>query len=108
MTTVAQNHKAVFRVLDAMDAPHGGRILKLRFQSGETPTTRELKGATLRAASPNGETACTIRADGFAVFGGKPSDERLHRTGRVDLHVSQVEGDVKAISLKWEVFGPLG
>ena len=107
MATITQGHKAVFRVLDAMDAPHGGRLLKLRFQSGEAPRTRELKGATFRADSPDGQRSCSIRVDGFALFGGRPSDDRIHRTGRVDVHVSAVEGDAGAISLKWEVSGPL-
>ena len=107
MATITQGHKAVFRVLDAMDAPHGGRLLKLRFQSGETPRTRELKGATLRAESPTGQSSCRIRVAGFALFGGRSSDDRIHRTGRVDVHVSAVEGDAGAIGLKWEISGPL-
>ena len=37
-----------FRVLDAMDAPHGGRILRLRLQSGEAPSIGELRGARPR------------------------------------------------------------
>ncbi len=107
MATGTQEHKAVFRVLDAMNGPHGGRLLKLRFQSGEAPRTRDLKGATLRADSPDGQKSCRIRVDGFALFGGRPSDDRIHRTGRVDVHVSAVDGDVGAIDLKWEVSGPL-
>ncbi len=107
MATTTQGQKAVFRVLDAMDAPHGGRLLKLRFQSGEAPRMRELKGATLRADSPDGQRSCKVRVDGFAVFGGRPSDDRIHRTGRVDVHVSEVDGDAGAISHKWSVAGPL-
>jgi len=107
MATGTQEHKAVFRVLDAMNGPHGGRLLKLRFQSGEAPRTRDLKGATFRADSPDGQKSCRIRVDGFALFGGRPSDDRIHRTGRVDVHISAVDGDVGAIDLKWEVSGPL-
>ena len=107
MATVTQEHKAVFRVLDAMDAPHGGRLLKLRFQSGEAPRTRELKGATLRAESPDGQRSCRIRVDGFALFGGRPSDDRVHRTGRLDVHVTAVEGDADDIGPRWKISGPL-
>ncbi len=91
----------VFRVLDAMDAPHIGRILRLRLQAGEAPSIRSLKGARLTATAPDGRTS-RARVDGFAVFGGKPSDERLARTGRIDVHVLDEEGD-GPISLKWEV-----
>jgi hypothetical protein len=91
----------VFTVLDAMDAPHAGRILRLRLQSGEAPKVRSLKGAELVAASPDGKK-CRIRVRGFAAFGGKPSDDRLLRTGRVDLHVDELGPD-GPVGLRWEV-----
>jgi len=91
----------VFRVLDAMDAPHNGRILRLRLQAGEAPPVKSLKGARLRATARDGRTA-SARVDGFALFGGRPSDERLARTGRVDVHVVDEDGD-GPISLQWEV-----
>lgn len=90
-----------FRVLDAMDAPHSGRILRLRLQSGEAPSIKSLKGATLTAVSPDGDR-CNVKVLGFAVFGGKPSDERLARTGRVDLQVEELD-DHGPIGLRWEV-----
>lgn len=90
----------VFRVLDAMDAPHSGRILRLRLQSGEAPPIRSLKGTEMRAVSPDGKE-CRIRVKGFAVFGGKPSDDRFARTGRLDIHVDELEGG--PVGLRWEV-----
>ena len=98
-TTIGRGQ--VFRVLDAMDAPHSGRILRLRLQSGEPPSIKSLKGAEMRAVSPDGDE-CRIRVEGFAVFGGKPSDDRLARTGRVDLHVEEID-DGGPIGLRWEV-----
>lgn len=92
---------AVFRVLDAIDAPHGGRILRLRIQSGEAPAVRDLKGARLKGVSPDGREA-HARVSGFAVLGGKPTDERLRRTGRIDVRVAD-EGSEEPISLRWEV-----
>ncbi len=89
-----------FRVLDAMDAPHAGRILRLRLQSGEAPTIKALKGAEMRATSPSGDR-CRFRVLGFAVFGGKPSNQRLARTGRIDVHIEELEGG--PIGLQWEV-----
>ncbi|MEE2669490.1 MAG: hypothetical protein VYD78_05760 [Gemmatimonadota bacterium] len=102
MATTGQNDRAVFRVLDSMDAPHGGRILKLRFESGETPTTREISDATLLLTSPDGDESCIVRVKGFAVFGGRPSNDRLRRTGRVDVHVTEVEGDSVAVGATWQ------
>jgi hypothetical protein len=90
-----------FRVLDAMDAPHGGRILRLRLESGEMPSIGALKGARLTARGPDGSTG-TARVRGFAVFGGHPSDDRLARTGRLDLHVEPEAGG-SPIGLRWEV-----
>jgi hypothetical protein len=91
----------VFRVLDAMDAPHSGRILRLRLQSGEAPSIKSLKDAEMTASGPEGQT-CRIKVIGFALFGGKPSDDRLARTGRVDLHIDEI-GDGGPIGLRWEV-----
>lgn len=101
MGTTNTGTGATFRVLDAMDAPLRGRILRLRLQSGEAPSVKALKGARLRARSPDGDEKI-VRVEGFAVFGGKASDERLARTGRVDLHVTE-EGEGPPVGLRWEV-----
>ncbi len=101
MASTTERADATFRVLDAMDAPHGGRILRLRLQSGEAPSVKALKGARLRAVGPDGAEK-TLRVDGFAVFGGRTSDERLARTGRVDVHVSE-EGEAPRVGMRWEV-----
>ncbi len=95
-----QTARTRFRVLDAMDSPHDGRILRLRLQEGDAPTVKSLRGATLRAEGPEGETV-EVKVRGFAVFGGRPSDERLARSGRIDV---QVDGDdASAVGLRWEV-----
>jgi len=94
---------AIFRVLDAMNAPHSGRILRLRLQAGEAPPVSALKGAEMVAVAPDGRR-CRLRVDGFAVFGGKPSDDRLTRTGRVDVHVQELDEN-GPVGLQWEV-GP--
>jgi hypothetical protein len=63
----------------------------------------------MKATSPDGEVQSFFRVDGFAVFGGKPSDERLARTGQVDLHVTVEDSDgVPPISIRWEVSGAGG
>jgi hypothetical protein len=98
-TTIASD--VVFLVLDAMDAPHSGRILRLRLQSGEAPSIGTLKGAELLATSPDG-LQCRVRVSGFAVFGGKPSNGRLMRTGRVDVQIEELD-DGGPVGLRWEV-----
>jgi hypothetical protein len=97
----ATGQGVVFRVLDAMDAPYAGRILRLRLQSGEAPPLKALKGARLRGTAPDGRTS-SARVIGYALVGGKPSAARLARTGRVDVHVEE-EGEGGPISLQWEV-----
>ena len=84
-----------------MDAPHSGRILRLRLQSGEAPPVKSLKGMEMTAVSPDGDE-CRIRVIGFALFGGKPSNDRLARTGRVDVHIDEL-GDGGPVGLRWEV-----
>ena len=90
-----------YRVLDAMDAPHTGRILRLRLQSGEAPPVKSLKGAQMTATAPDGRH-CSFRVLGFAVFGGKPSNERFARTGRIDVHIEELDEN-GPIGLRWEV-----
>ena len=107
METVPKNHEAIFRVLDSMEAPYGGWFLKLRFEAGDAPTIRELKNAKLRVSSPDGATAFEVAVRGFPLFGGRPSDDRLHRTGRVDIHVAPLDGNGGAIGPRWKVSGPL-
>ena len=101
MATTETARQPTFRVLDAMDAPHGGRILRLRLQSGEPPSIGALKGARLRAVAPDGRAAF-VRVKGFAVFGGRPSDERLARSGRIDVHV-EPEAAEPQVEARWEI-----
>ncbi|MCG6957680.1 MAG: hypothetical protein LJF04_16950 [Gemmatimonadetes bacterium] len=62
---------------------------------------RSLRGAKLRATSPDGRT-CAATVTGFALVGGKPTDERLARTGRVDVRVREEDG-AGPIGLRWEI-----
>lgn len=100
-TDTATSRGVTFRVLDALDHPHTGRILRLRLQSGEAPTVRALRGATLKATAPDGRTA-KAKVLGIALIGGRASNSRLARTGRIDVQVEELEGD-GPISLRWEV-----
>lgn len=104
MTVSSRNkYKAVFGVIDAYDHPHGGRILRLRLRKGEALSLGELKSGKLVASAGNG-SEFTIRPKGFAVFGGKVSDARLARTGRVDIHATDERVD--EIDIGWQICGP--
>ena len=106
MAKQKQAQRTAFRVIDALDAPHRGRVIRLRIQSGQPPSLRDLKGAILEARSPDGKTEI-LRVIGFFTPGGKPSDARLNRTGRIDLVVEGEDGAGKPeVSIRWEVSGP--
>lgn len=85
-------------VIDALDHPHGHRILRTRVSEGKPPTLKRLKAGSLRAQGPDGEQV-SVRVVGFPVFGGSPSNARIRETGRVDL---VVEGDGQITRL-WEL-----
>lgn len=104
MTTKPTTDRAggtILKVIDALDHPHGGRILRVRLDEGAPPTRRALKGARLRAVGPEGEER-DVQVLGFAVTGGKVSDRRLRQAGRVDLHVEEV-GAGPPVSLQWRL-----
>lgn len=94
--------KARYSVIDALDHPHGGRILRLRLRQGEALTLKELKGGGLIATTEGAEEQ--LQVDGFALFGGKLTDARLALTGRVDVHV-RGEG-ARTIESGWTIIGP--
>lgn len=98
---MSKQEQTELKVIDALDHPHGGRILRLRLLDGAPPTVKGLKGATLRATGPRGETR-SARVLGFPVIYGKVSDARIRDTGRIDVHVEE-EGEGIPIALTWTV-----
>ncbi len=100
MTARGVRQTPVFRVIDALDAPHGGRILRLQLQDGPPPRVRDLKGSRLTATAPDGSRR-SVTVKGFAAFGGRVSDRRLAETGRIDVHVREDASDVQPVSIKW-------
>lgn len=104
MTPEPQTGAPVFRVIDAMDAPYSGQILRLRLLSGRTPTLKEMKGGRFKARSPKGDEA-SIKVTGFSLAYGKPNQARFARTGRVDVLSEMDEGEEK-VSLQWTLSGP--
>jgi len=96
--------KMLLSVVDAMDSPHGGRILRLHQVSGDPLTVQALRGARLCARSPEGHER-TFRIDHFALFGGAPSNARLARSGRVDVAIIEdpAAPGTPEIGLRWQV-----
>jgi hypothetical protein len=86
-------------VIDALDHPHGGRILRVRAEGDPPSSLRKIKGARFRAVSPDGIER-SIRVLDFALFGGKPSNERFSKTGRVDLRVEELD-EGPSVSTTW-------
>ena len=101
--TASATAKATYRVIDAYDHPHGGRILRLRLCRGAALGVKELQSGVLAATSPEGKKA-RIEVRGFALFGGRVSDARLARTGRVDIRVRRE--DARGVRPGWVVAGP--
>lgn len=91
----------VLRVVDALDHPHGNRILRTRLIGGSPPTVKRLRGARLEAHGPHGQIV-ELLVIGFPLFGGTPSDARIRESGRVDL---LVEGgtDSGEVDRVWEL-----
>jgi len=104
MSPDKQTGTPVFRVIDAMNAPHGGQILRVRLSGGKTPSVRDIRGARLEARSPEG-TATSVQVVAFSTIGGKQSDARFSRTGRLDLLVDQDPGE-PPVGLRWTLTGP--
>jgi len=89
------------RIIDALDHPHGGRILRVKIDGGAAPSLRSLRGARLRAVAPDGSERF-VRVTGLPLTGGKPSDARIRETGRVDLLV-ETEGEGSPVSRTWHL-----
>lgn len=100
-TARGQQQGTALRVIDAFDHPHGGRLLRTRVIRGAPPAMSSLRNLRLVAVSPEGSER-TVRVLGFPLFGGKVSDARIERTGRVDLHVEE-EGEGPSVTLMWEL-----
>lgn len=88
------------QVIDAMDHPHGGRILRLQLAAGDPPSVRDLKGRFLTLTGPRGAER-KVRVASFPVFGGKVSDSRIRETGRVDVLIEAPKADLEDIDLSW-------
>jgi hypothetical protein len=85
------NGRTTFRVSDVYEVPLRGVMLRLKVLGG-TPSMKDLKrGAAIRLRSPDGG-ARTVRVKDIGLISGRAKQERLERTGEIDVLVSRDDG----------------
>ena len=93
----------LFRVSDVVDVPLRGVLLRLRLVNG-APSMKDLGiGAKLRLRTPAGQEH-DVRVAGYAVTGGKPTQERLERARELDV---LIDGMTEPIEIGWVASGPV-
>lgn len=90
-----------FRVIDSLDAPHDGRILRLLLVAGHPPKLGALRNLEMVATSPWGRI-CRLRVVDFVVLGGKVRQARLNTTGRIDVRVKEIDTS-GPIEIGWDL-----
>ena len=98
-----------FNVSDALDVPLRGFLLRLRRVDGSGSVKDIEPGSQLRLTSPDGlERTVTVVAK--SLTGGRNTQERLEKTGQLDVIVPSEEAyaDGTAIGIGWTAEGPLG
>jgi hypothetical protein len=97
-----------FNVSDALDVPLRGFLLRLRRTEGEPVASDIAPGSQLRLTSPEGTTR-TVTILGKSLTGGRNTQERLDRTGQLDVLISSEEAyaDGMAVGIGWTAEGPL-
>ena len=92
---------ATFRVIDSMDGPHGGRILRLMSLPNNRPKLSELRNREMVAIGQSGRI-CRVRVLDFVVIGGKVRQKRFNATGRIDVRVREID-DSGPVTLGWKL-----
>ena len=91
-----------FNVSDALDVPLRGFLLRLRRVDGSGSVKDIEPGSQLRLTSPDGlERTVTVVAK--SLTGGRNTQERLEKTGQLDVIVPSEEAyaDGTAIGIGW-------
>lgn len=108
MKTGKQGTRYRFNVSDALDVPLRGFLLRLRLLDGSPATKDIAAGTRLRLMAPNGrERVVTVTAK--SLTGGRNTQERLDRTGQIDVIISSDEAyaDNDPIGIGWQAEGPV-
>ena len=97
-----------FNVSDALDVPLRGFLLRLRLVEG-SPSVKDIgRGTRLRLVSPDGRERVVTVTD-TSVTGGRNTQERLEKTGQIDVLVSSAEAyaENEPIGIGWKAEGPV-
>jgi hypothetical protein len=92
------------RVSDVVDVPLRGTMLRLRVAEGQPSMSDLGVGSRLRVRGMGGAER-EVRIVAHAVTGGKPTQERLERTGELDVVVEEVSGSQEPIEIGWMASG---
>jgi hypothetical protein len=103
--TVARGGPFEFRVSDVVGVPLRGTVLRLRVTDGAPSMDALGVGARLRLRTPAGGEH-EVRIRGHSLTGGKPTQERLDRTGELDVLIE--DGALgEDIQIGWLARGPV-
>ena len=97
-----------FNVSDALDVPLRGFLLRLRRIDGVVSASDFGAGTRLRLTGPDGlERVVTVRDK--SLTGGRNSQERLDKTGQVDVIIGNDEAYAGGVpvGIGWSAEGPL-
>jgi hypothetical protein len=97
-----------FRVSDSLDVPQRGWLLRLRLVEGR-PSLKDLEpGARLRLQAPAGQE-CKVTVLAHALTGGRATQERLERTGELDVVIplTDARSEAGTVDIGWMASGPV-
>ena len=95
-----------FKVVNVLDVPSRGVLLRLRLVEG-SPSLRELgPGRRLLLRSPSGEER-EVRVLDFSVTGGRATQSRLERMRELDVIVASEDAwsGGRPVRIGWSVVG---
>ncbi len=96
-----------FRVSDAVAVPLRGMLLRLRRIEGQPSMKQLRKGSKLRLIAPDGSERDITIVD-YSTTGGRATQERLDRTGELDIVISPDDAlvDDTPVEIGWFATAP--
>lgn len=96
-----------FRVSDAARVPLRGYLLRLRLMDGRPSLSKLRPGSRILLRSPDGVER-VVEVQDFSVIGGRATQQRLERTGELDVLISETDAvrDGRAVEIGWQVLEP--
>lgn len=95
-----------FRVSDVVEVPQRGTILRLKVLEG-TPSMTDLGVGGRIRVGPDEEREREVQIVAHSVTGGRATQERLEKTGEVDVLIAGAEArSPEPIEIGWLASGP--